>query len=543
MRSRDEVTEEKLRGGFYSPDVLVDLCLERAAQALGDRSDVRVLEPSAGDGAFLRGLARSPLCKRVKHVEAVELVDSEAAKTQVTFTETGLPGRVVHENVMCWAESEPGGFDLALANPPFVRFQFISDVDKQRSKRIASRLGVAGNSVSNLWIPVFLVSLDKLRIDGVFSVILPTEFLTGVSASAVRNWLLTNTTDLTIDLFKPGSFPSVLQEVLVLTGRKAGPQDNRGTVQFHDHNGGTRSWAHTIEVGLGTWTSFLLDPFEYQALSAAQGIRAIQPVGSVARFSVSTVTGANAYFCVTGEDLDRHDLREWAIPMLPRARHARGLIFDAADEKALDQNGLPAWMISFAADRSSPEKHRRARTYLENGRSQGIDQRFKCRVRTPWYRVPVVPAGDLLLSKRSNRYPRVICNHAGVVTTDTIYRGQMLAGARVTADAFTAAFHNSLTLLSAEIEGRSFGGGVLELVPSEVSALRFPIIPAAGPELFRLDEVARQAADPEDLVAATDEMVAHLLPDLDPQILTALADARQTLMTRRLERTHSQFFA
>src|SRR5690606_27315951 len=81
----------------------------------------------------------------------------------------------------------------------------------QLRRAISADLGAAGSSVSNLWIPVFLLSLSKLRDGGVFSMILPTEFLTGISANAVRNWLLANATDLTIDLFKPGSFPAVLQ--------------------------------------------------------------------------------------------------------------------------------------------------------------------------------------------------------------------------------------------------------------------------------------------------------------------------------------------
>lgn len=543
MRTRDEVTDDKLRGGFYSPDVLVDLCLERAAATLGGGSDIRVLEPSSGDGAFLRGLVRSTLRDRVGHVEAVELVESEAAKSRRALADLGLPGRTVHENVLRWVDSVPADFDLVLANPPFVRFQFISDEDKQRAKGIAAALGIAGNSVSNLWIPVFLLALDKLRVGGVFSVILPTEFLTGVSASAVRNWLLANTTDLTIDLFKPGSFPAVLQEVLVLTGRKTDHQQvDSAHVHFHDHNGGTRSWSHTIDVGLGTWTSFLLVPDEHQALAAVAAIKEIRALGSVARFSVSTVTGANNFFCLSGDQVDDNGLRAWAIPLLPRARHALGLIFDANDERQLEVNGVPAWMISFAADKPSPERDPDARRYLEKGRDQGIDQRFKCRVRSPWYRVPVVPSGDLLMSKRSNRYPRVIANHAGVVTTDTIYRGQMLPGARISADDFTATFHNSLTLLSAEIEGRSFGGGVLELVPSEISALRVPLIPGAGAELAKLDELARRATDSDDLIAATDELVSRLLPALDRDALAALGDARRTLMSRRMERTHSPFY-
>jgi len=544
MRTRDEVTDDKLRGGFYSPGVLVDLCLDRAAATLGDRSDIRVLEPSSGDGAFLRGLARSVLRDRVEHVEAVELVESEAAKSSQALADLGLPGQAVHENVLRWADSAPADYDLMLANPPFVRFQFISDEDKQRAKGIAAALGTGGNSVSNLWIPVFLVALDKLRVGGVFSVILPTEFLTGVSASSVRNWLLANTTDLTIDLFKPGSFPAVLQEVLVLTGRKTGSQRvDSACVQFHDHNGGTHSWSHTIAVGLGTWTSFLLDRGEYEALAAVSAIKDVRALGSIARFSVSTVTGANNYFCLTGDQVDDNGLRAWAIPLLPRARHAQGLIFDAEDERQLEVGGSPAWMISFAADKPSPETNMLARRYLEKGCVQGIDQRFKCRVRSPWFRVPVVPAGDLLMSKRSNRYPRVIANHAGVVTTDTIYRGQMLPGSHVSADDFTATFHNSLTLLSAEIEGRSFGGGVLELVPSEISALRVPLIPGAGAELTKLDELARRVTDPDDLIAATDELVLRLLPALDRDVLAALGDARRTLMSRRMERTHAPFYA
>lgn len=543
MRTRDEVTEDKLRGGFYSPDLLVDLCLDRSAEMLRDTSHIRVLEPSAGDGAFIRGLARSPVRQRITHVEAVELLGSEAVKTQQALADYRLPGRVVNDNVLRWGEVGPADFDLVLANPPFVRFQFISDEDKQRSRSIASRLGTAANSVSNLWIPVFLLSLAKLRLGGVFSVILPTEFLTGVSASAVRNWLLTNTTGLTIDLFRPGSFPAVLQEVLILTGRKTDPQGNGvGHVQFHDHNGGTRAWSHTIAVGPGTWTSFLLAPNQCEALSEVQAVAGVRSVGHVARFSVSTVTGANGYFCLSGKEVDENGLNEWAVPMLPRSRHARGLVFNDTDKRLIDENALPAWMISFAADKPSPEGNHRARAYLDQGEAQGIDRRFKCRVRTPWYRVPVVPAGDLLLSKRSNRFPRVIANHAGVVTTDTIYRGLMLAGAAITADDFTASFHNSLTLLSAEIEGRSFGGGVLELVPSEISSLRFPIIPGAGAHLGLLDGIARQADNPEDLVAATDEIVARLVPGLDLRMLGALADARRTLLARRLERTHSQFY-
>ncbi|MGO2746192.1 Eco57I restriction-modification methylase domain-containing protein [Microbacterium sp.] len=543
MRTRNEVGGDKLRGGFYSPDVLVDLCITRTKALLGSRTSLRVLEPSSGDGAFLRGLERSGLQPDLGHVEAVELIEDEAHKSAQVLSSLGLPGRVVNENVLRWSQGQSADFDLVLANPPYVRFQFIADDDKQRARAISAELGAAGSSVSNLWIPVFLLSLSKLRDGGVFSMILPTEFLTGISAAAVRNWLLAHTTDLTIDLFKPGSFPAVLQEVLILTGRVSSTGSSHpAVVDFYDHNGGTRTWTHTIAPGSGTWTNYLLSPKQNSAISVVRSIGEVVRLGSIARFSVSTVTGANGYFCTNSDQVKEYELEEWAIPLLPRSRYAAGLVYTPEEQQRITDDGQIAWLLSFAADKSSPENFALPSTYLEQGLRQEIDQRFKCRVRTPWYRVPVVPAGELLLSKRSNHYPRVIANHANVVTTDTIYKGQMLAGSPVAADDFTATFHSSLTLLSAEVEGRSFGGGVLELVPSEVSALQVPVIPGAGAELDALDEIARSSKDPEALVVATDEMVTRLMPVLDAGIMADLHDARSTLMDRRLQRTHSKFY-
>ena len=49
-------------------------------------------------------------------------------------------------------------------------------------------------------------------------------------------------------------------------------------------------------------------------------------------------------------------------------------------------------------------------------------------------------------------------------------------------------FLNPLTSLSAEIEGRHYGGGVLELVPSEIEELLIPLIPN---ESFDADNLSR----------------------------------------------------
>jgi adenine-specific DNA-methyltransferase len=101
-----------------------------------------------------------------------------------------------------------------------------------------------------------------------------------------------------------------------------------------------------------------------------------------------------------------------------------------------------------------------------------------------------------------------------------------------------AGFHNTATLLTAEIEGRSFGGGVLELVPTEIGRVCVPMLPGLGQALGQLDELARSAGpDSGDLVRRTDALLVEAMPKLTPDLLGELRAARAALLQRRMDRT------
>ena len=484
MLTRTEVSPEKLRGGFYTPPSLVRATLDALARVAPD-GPLRVLEPSAGDGAFLRGLRAHPLDARVSGVRAIEIVETEAARC----------GALVADAVE-WATETRETFDAAVGNPPFVRFQFAG---QDAAARLGAQMGLSFGAVGNLWIPVLLGALWRLRPGGAFAFVVPAECLTGVSASVVRRFLLDRCSGVSLEFH---TFPGVLQEVVILSGRMApGPS----VVWI----GGRRHAVH----GDGPWTRYLLGRPQLDAL--AEAATHAREMGEVARFEVSIVTGANRYFCPSHEVVERHGLQPWARPLLSRARHSPGLVAEA-----------DASLLDFSGERPEPPAE-----YLALGEAEGLPDRFKCRIRDPWWRVPGVTAGTLLLSKRSHVAPRVLVNPRGVLTTDTIYRGRTLT-AEVAPRDVAAGFHSSLTLLSAELEGRSFGGGVLELVPSEIA--RLLVAPGGGAELPRLDAILRRDGF-EALVAATDELVARRTR-LPRPLLDTLAAARHELLDRRLER-------
>lgn len=534
MKLAGELSREKLRGGFYTPSNLVSICLNRVVSLLETETPVRVLEPSCGDGAFIRGIAENRLFGQVREFIGIEIDDREAELSQESLIGSGLPGAIINDDAISVLNTLETPFDIAVGNPPFLRYQYISDRNDGRLKALATSIGVQHMGVSNLWIPIFLASVFRLRERGVFSFVVPSEILTGISAGVVRKWLISNVADLTIDQFPPKSFPNVLQEIVVVSGRKQTTSCPELTFVQHTAGSEAREWVHSLDPEEPNWTRYLLGPDANSAIDYLKTRDIFSPLSHFVRMEVSIVTGANNFFTVTPAEIDRYGLHDFVVPLVPRTRHIAGIEFTQNDFESIQNENIKSWLLTV------PEKNfqrlpSEIRDYLEMGQRTGIDLRYKTSIRDPWYTVPSVWSGDLLLSKRSHLFPKLVLNSAKVMTTDTIYRGRMLPLFQSLAKGLVAGFHNSFTLLSAELEGRSFGGGVLELVPSEISRVLVP-----HPELFtdgfeQLDRTVRRWGD-SSLIEQTDFLLLSKLGDDVDLAWGKVQEARNELLQRRTSR-------
>ena len=258
-------------------------------------------------------------------------------------------------------------------------------------------------------------------------------------------------------------------------------------------------------------------------------------MNTIASITVSTVTGANDYFTLEASTVEKYNLQDWVVSLLPKTSDCNGIIVESLDLLTARSNERKTWLLDFASSKLNPLDYPSAAEYIEHGKEIGLPLRYKCRVRSPWYRVPVVPAGTILMAKRAHQHPRLLLNQARVITTDTIYRGQMRAGYIGKEKDIVSGFHNSATLLSAEVEGRTYGGGVLELVPSEIARLTVPLL-ETGDALLALDKASRSAGgqkdDKDTLIDATDEILRKKCGAFD-DIYSDIRLARIKLRERR----------
>ncbi len=534
MKFIEEVSADKLRGGFYTPPQLVDACLDRIHSLTNTRASISILEPSAGDGAFLRSASIKRF--RKSRFTCVELLPEEAAKCRDAMASNRLKGNVVNSSFFTWATDRAAEFDVVVGNPPFVRYQFVPKKERENLERMIAAGGKTLAGVSNLWIPFTLMSLELLRHQGSFALVLPSELLAIKSAGLIRSEFVRHFEDLQIDMYPRGTFENILQDVMVVSGRRDVATKSQRQVVFVEHSeSGTRKWKHCIDDSKEGWTRYLLSRKELGSVEAARSLQEIHKLGDVATIGVSIVTGANSFFTVDDATVDEYDLERWTVPLLAKTTESRGIVFNQSDHKAARKLEKKAWILDFSDNRPDPTTFEGARRYLQLGEELKLPGRYKCRIRDPWYRVPDIRAGALMLSKRAHQSHRLILNNAKVHTTDTIYRGCMKRPFGSLMRSLVAGFHNSLTILTTELEGRTYGGGVLELVPSEIARVSVPLV-SMDVFLPTLDKVCRNAGgqlDTKDrLINATDEYLSTLLPGYE-ELLPDLQSARVKLRHRR----------
>ncbi|HJQ69585.1 MAG TPA: N-6 DNA methylase [Blastocatellia bacterium] len=479
----------------------------------------RLLEPSCGDGAFIAAIAQSRPAF-LRELVAFEIDPEEAAKARLRARNIAARRiEVLAENFLEWSvsnESSPERFDAVVGNPPFIRYQYLSDVEQRRMRKIFDRLALPFTGHTNLWVPFALLAIDCLNPGGRLAMVVPAEILHVIYAQPLRQFISTNCSRALIIDTQDLLFSDALQGVVLLLAEKR-PARARALPAVAMTTVTSRAFLNEDPESLfeqarltnaeqlkGKWTRALLTEPERSLLDEIASHPAVFEFGQIAAVDVGIVTGANKFFLVPDETVSAYGLEPWARPMFGRSSHARGVIYDGRSHDENRKEGLATNFLWFKQTAASnlPDRVRR---YIDLGEAEGLHRRYKCRIREPWYNVPSVSSAPVAMLKRCHFYPRLILNRLGALTTDTAYR--IRPTAVVDPARLVCSFVNSLTALTAELEGRHYGGGVLELVPSEIERLLVPQ-PASGRALLeKLDRAVRAGEPPESLLPRQDRLV------------------------------------
>ena len=216
----------------------------------------------------------------------------------------------------------------------------------------------------------------------------------------------------------------------------------------------------------------------------------------------------------------------------------RGLTLSKAMLTKLGREGLATYLFYPSAPPSAE-----AAAYIQDGHRTGVDTAYKCRVRKTWYQVPLVPPADLLLTCMNADTPRLTANDAGARHLNSVH-GVYLADehSELGRELLPLASLNSVTLLHAEMVGRSYGGGILKIEPKEADAWAMPspaLVLARADALRAVKEQVAELLDEGrllDAVEIVDQVVLDGCGTLSAKQIKRIRQVRAELAQRRTTR-------
>ena len=485
-------SDRKLRGGYYTPDSITEALAEWVALA----SPTRILEPSAGDGAFIQSLITK--LSQSARITAIELSREEAVSAK-------RRGKGQFE-VFCgdffsWyeANSPDQYFDVVIGNPPFIRYQDFPERHREVSFALMREIGLNPNRLTNAWAPFVAVGARALREGGLLAMVLPAELLQVGYAAELRKFLAGEFSDLKIVTFREIVFPKIQQETIIVLGVKGRCRNSEVSfIELDDASALTierlqRNSDHVNDLhhDKEKWLQYYLSNAELGLVREIEESGTFRPLDKYADVDVGIVTGRNQFFVLSEYQVERMELSQWAIPLVGRSFQIPGLTIYRDEWDKLAEGGHKCYLLQLGSlDRN--ELSSEALKYVQWGEDQGFHKGYKCRIRMPkWWNVPSVWTPDAFLLRQIHQGPRIISNGSGAVCTDTIHR--IRTKGWVSGKDLAAVSMNSLTSAFAEIRGRSYGGGVLELEPSEAEALPIPA-PTSTLDIDELDSLVRSGA-------------------------------------------------
>lgn len=522
------MNSNKETGSYYTPCNVIDFMIEYLKKNKQDFTSV--LEPSAGDGRFL-----SDLLPISEHVKAIELFEEKVNDIQQEYAAANLD--VQRANFLDYAINTEERYSLIIGNPPYISPKVMDTEDINKAKNLCEAEKINTSVMQNMWLAFVVGACKLLKQNGTIFFVLPMEFLQVQYAEKLRKYLEDKFNTIHIISFKNSIFPDIEQDVCLVYMTNSNKKIPYILYEiFESPNCTTPLFSNSIKKSkpLRKWSNAVLSDKDISLLKdKSANYKMIKNMGVSAP---GIVTGGNKFFIITEESVKKYNCEKLVIPILQKSSYIseNTIIVDELVLEKLKSNKKPVYLLDLAKieEKNIPMK---LKEYLDWAAEQKVGDielkdRYKCTNRKPWYGVPIVNKGDVIFFKRYDLVPRVYINRANVHTTDAGYHIRL--DAKWDKDSFVFCFYNSLTLAQCEYQGRYYGGGVNELVPSEFKELTIPYRKIKKEDVNKLNNMFIKNTELDEIVEFVNSKT--IAEDMNENLVEQIENVRKLLIQRRL---------
>jgi adenine-specific DNA-methyltransferase len=532
---------KKQIGKYYTPEFLARFIVQHIAPHLQDRTVLKILEPSVGDGIFLKMFNELSLPETIKKIqlECVEKYKSALNKAELNAfhnADRRTNYSFVHDDFLRYQRKSKKKFSFILGNPPYIRKSLLSKTQIKLCQEIHIRANLNPSIAKNIWSSFVVSCCSLLDENGIMAFVLPAELFQMTFSKDIKNYLVNQFDRIETFTFDELIFNQIGQDTVLLICYKNSKEKGRFYCQINDQSqlareSYTLSPNESLVSSQMKWMHHILTGEEIELLERIK--KDVKSISSYCSAKPGIVTAANNYFIVDEIIEKQYNLKSYTKPIIQRGLFVNGsIVFDNDDLSKIRSEGRATKLLCFPNLRESYFDNY-VNQFFQLGKKNSINKRYKCSQRDYWFAVPNIgepPKGFFF--KRCHYYPKLLKNEANVLVTDSAYKIEPLKEFFI--EDIIYSFYNSFTLCYAEIEGRYYGGGVLELTPSEFKKLPLPYYKISQTDFDEFRKRFEQKENIDDVLILQDQIILEGSLNLTIEDIKKIQTIKNKLVSKRL---------
>ncbi len=481
------------RGAYFTPHAVAEAL---ASWAIKSRSEI-VLDPAAGRGHLLAAAEKRLRLlgrKRSPRIWGVELHGRSFQKLLTSFRSWGISDKNALEGDFFSRVADLPKCDVALMNPPYVRHHDIPTATRNTMVNALNGTRAIVDGRASAWAYFLALSPELLKVGGRIAAVLPTDLLASDYGAPVLAYLQRVFSTINLIYCDGSVFPTLSQQTILLLADGYRKEDGRNAamklrrVRYPVQGASDFSLASKRKgkpFRAGEKLPRILAPKSALAIEARLMKRSdVKKISDLAKVELGYVTGDNAFFHLSAADAKRFGLSDTHLTKaLSRERDLLGVRFTATDWKRCMKEGARDWLLTPTNAKSRAVKNLLRRKAAIEARSS-----YKCDIRVPWWRVPLSdPPRALMVYMGDNA--RIVSNTARAQVSNSFFRLTGIKG--LSPNDLAVASLTSVFRLSAVLNSRLLGGGLLKLEPSDAQNVLVPIHRTRARDVARVDRLLR----------------------------------------------------
>lgn len=527
---------KKNTGSYYTPKNIAEFLVGYISNKLTNKFDISILEPSAGDGVFVKAIYNnSALSKKIVKLVAVEQSKQEINKIIANIENKSF--KAINSDFLQFQNHNTSKFSIVIGNPPYIKLSLLKEKQIEFCQKIHRNANLSDTRPKNIWTAFLVRCIEFTAEDGILAFVLPAELLQVKYAQEIRNLIILQFERIEIFTFNELLFDDCKgQDTLLLIAEKKSVTKGVFYCNINKQSElelGKLKLIQNIKIRDSKWTYYHLEAEDIELLEKLK--EKVRTTNDYCSSKAGIVTAANNFFIVNANTVEEYSLEKYIKPIIQKGLFVNGdVVLSQEDFKYLIEKSKPTFLIAVDND-SEIHNNNGFLKYIKIGEGKNLHKRYKMSSRSNWYEVPnIAEATEAFFFKRCYEYPKLIKNAANVLTTDSAYYISMRENYDI--DSLIFSFYNSLTLSYAELNGRFYGGGVLELTPNEFKKISVPYIKVNQDDFNIYSSIFKAKKTIKEICSLYDRKIIKSIDNkLNDETIDRIFNIREKLYLRRIK--------